>query len=119
MKYGISTFSSASVYGALNIASRFAKLFGKEKSSEKYFKVAEKIKDAIMKNLYDEKMGYFYKLITKEKGDVVIDKIADISSVYGIYVFGILNYDDPKLKKAFDYVSEKLETKTPVWGYAR
>src|SRR4030043_1047980 len=119
MKYGISTFTSASVYGALNAASRFAKLFGKEKSSEKYSKAAEKIKEGVMKNLYDEKMGYFYKLITKEKDGTVIDKIADISSVYGIYEFGILGYDDPKLKKAFEYVSEKLEVKTPVWGYAR
>jgi glucoamylase len=119
MKYGISTFTSSAVYAALNVASRFAKLLGKEEHANQYSKVAEQIKGGILKYLYNDKEGYFYKLIEKEKNTTQIDKIVDISSVYGIYRFGVLPYDDPRLKKAFDYTKDKLEVKAPAGGYAR
>jgi glucoamylase len=119
MKYGISTFTSSAVYAALNVASRFAKLLGKEEHASQYSKVAEQIKGGILKFLYNDKEGYFYKLIEKEKNTTKIDKIVDISSVYGIYRFGVLPYNDSKLKKAFDYTKERLEVKAPAGGYAR
>lgn len=115
MKYGTSTFTSSAVYGALNVAARFAKLLGKEKVAVKYQNVADKIKEGILKYLYNEKDGYFYKLISGS----LIDKTIDISSIYGIYRFGVLEFNDPKLKKAFEKTKEILEVKTSVGGFAR
>src|SRR3989344_1060320 len=119
MKYGVSTFTAASVYGALVVASKFAEVLGKDKSAAKYKATAEKIKDAILKYLYDDKGGYFYKLVALEKQGIVIDKTLDMSSVYGIYKFGVLAYNDPRLKKAFEITKEKLWVKGGVGGLAR
>jgi GH15 family glucan-1,4-alpha-glucosidase len=119
MKYGTHTFTAASVYGALEMASRFAKLLGKEKSADKYLQAAAEIKDAIIEHLYDEKEGVFVKSSFVEDGKRQTDKTIDISSVYGVYNFGVLEMDDERLKKAFEKTIDKLSVKTDVGGIAR
>jgi len=117
--YGISTFTSSSVYAALISAARFANLLGKRESQERYESVANEIKKAILKYLYDEKENFFYKLIDTSQDKPRVDKTTDTSSVYGIYKFGILSLDDPRLRKAFDKTVERLEVKTDIGGMAR
>jgi len=117
--YGISTFTSSSVYGALVVASRFAKLLGKEESAKKYQDAAETIKKAILKYLFSEKEGYFYKMIHTEGKQIEIDVTYDMSSIYGIYKFGILPANDIKVKKAIEKTIERLGVKTEVGGIAR
>lgn len=119
-KYGISTFTASSVYAALLVSGRLAKLLGKEKSAAKYSGVAASIKDGIMRYLYNEKDGTFYKHINVEKdGTITIDKTIDISSIYGVYKFGVLKHDDEILKKAFDIFSDRLGVKTSIGGVVR
>ncbi|KKQ97434.1 MAG: hypothetical protein UT24_C0008G0056 [Candidatus Woesebacteria bacterium GW2011_GWB1_39_12] len=117
--YGITTFTASSVYAALNVASKFAKLLGKEKSSQKYKEAADSIRKAILKYLYDDKEGYFYQMIHTEGRQMEIDRTIDASAVYGIYEFGVLPADDPKVKKAVEKTIERLEIKTEVGGIAR
>lgn len=118
-KFGTSTFSSSAVYGALIAASKFAELLGKLDSKEIYLKAAEEIKEAILKYLYNPDSGIFYKMVNFDKSEVEIDATLDISSVYGIYKFGVLEPDDPKVKKAIEISEEKLTVKTEVGGVAR
>lgn len=119
-KYGIHTFTASTVYAALSVAAKFAKLLGKEKSATKYYQAAGAIKEGIMRYLYDEKEGIFYKSINVGKdGGIVIDKTIDISSVYGVYKFGVLKHDDEKLKHAFEIFAERLRVKTQIGGIAR
>lgn len=117
--YGISTFTSSTVYSALVAASRFAELLGKHESAQKYHQAFESIKKAILKYLYDDKEGYFYKMIQTSGAQIKIDLGLDISAVYGIYKFGVLAVDDPKVKKAIDKTLDRLEVKTEVGGIAR
>jgi len=117
--YGITTFTSSSVFGALVAASKFAKLLGKEESAKRYQDGADSIKKAILKYLYNNKEGYFYKMIHTEGKQIEIDSIFDMSAVYGIYKFGVLDTDDPKVKKAVDATIERLGVKTEVGGIAR
>ena len=117
--YGISTYTASSVYGALKAASKFAKLLGKDESEKKYSEVAEDIKRAILKYLYDKDEGIFYKLIDTTEAHALIDKTIDISSIYGIYKFEVLAVDDPKVKTAMEKTIERLEVKTEVGGIAR
>ena len=82
--------------------------------------MAATIKDGIMRYLYNEKDGTFYKHINVEKdGTITIDKTIDISSIYGVYKFGVLKHDDEILKKAFDIFSGRLGVKTPIGGIVR
>jgi len=117
--YGISTYTAASVYGALMAASRFAKLLGKVDGEKKYSQVAEEIKRSILKYLYDSKEEVFYKLIDPTSSPPLIDKTIDISSIYGIFKFGVLPVDELRVKRAMEKTLERLEVKTQVGGIAR
>lgn len=117
--YGINTYTASSVYGALIAASKFANLLGKSESESHYLEAAERIKKGITKYLYSADEGYFYKLLSYEGGKFAINKTIDVSSVYGVYKFGVLPGADSKLKKAFDKTLERLEVKTGIGGIAR
>jgi glucoamylase len=117
--YGISTFTSSSVYGALVAAASFAKLLGKDESYKKYQSASSDIKKAILKYLYDKDEGYFFKMINTRGNKLEIDKVVDASAVYGIYKFGVLDASDPIVKKAVERTIERLEVKTEVGGIAR
>lgn len=114
-KFGIHTFTTASVYGALKASAEFADLLGKSEAGSRYKLIADSIKNALIKYLYDDKMGYFVKRLT---GDGV-DKTIDISSCWGIYKFKVLQKDDEMLKKAFKIVEERLTINQGIGGLAR
>jgi len=116
---GISTFTTSAVYGGLQAASRFAQIFGDRERAEKYKTAANEIKDAILKHLYDNKAGRFLKMIKPDgKGNFLKDQTVD-SSVYGIFEFGVLPADDPKVEKTMKTVESVLWVKTDVGGIAR
>lgn len=118
-KFGTHTFTAASVYAALISAAEFARLLGKTDSAAIYRQCADQIKEAILKYLYDEKEGYFYKMVVFKSDGMEIDKTIDLSSAYGIFKFDVLAADDERLVKAFAKIEEKLTVKTPVGGLAR
>lgn len=118
-EYGISTFTASAVYGALLSASKFAKLLGKTQSENKYAETAEMIRKGILKYLYDEETGSFYKLINTENTKVKINKTIDFSSIYGIYKFGVLEIGNEKLERALKNTVDRLEVRTDVGGFAR
>lgn len=118
-KYGVSTFTASSVYGALQVASRFAKLLGKEKYASRYQRASRNIKSGILNNLYDEKNGFFYRMLSFSEGKMHVNNTVDMSSVYGIYKFGVLDKNDPKLNKAMKLTVDRLSVKTPIGGIAR
>ncbi|HLE48817.1 MAG TPA: glycoside hydrolase family 15 protein [Patescibacteria group bacterium] len=117
MKYGISTFTSSTVYGALEKASKFAEMLGKTSHKEKYKNAAETIKNGILKHLYDQKNNYFYKQRSLDGG--LIDETIDVSSFYGLYRYKVLPFDDPLLVKAHEVMKKRLSLNTNIGGIAR
>lgn len=119
-KFGIHTFTVASVYGALMAAAKFSKLLGKEKSEQIYTTAAYEIRQAILTYLYDETQGIFVKMVNlHEDGTMEFDHTLDISSVYGIFAFDVLNVEDPRLARAMKIVEDRLVIKTDVGGVVR
>ncbi len=119
-KFGIHTFTSASTYAALIAASKFAKLLGKEKSEQIYATAAFEIRQAIITYLYDEAEGIFVKMLNvADDGTITYDKTLDMSSIYAVFEFGVLDIDDPRLARAIKQVEERLVCKTEVSGVAR
>jgi len=118
-KFGVSTYTAAAVYGALQTAADLAKLLGKVKNEDIYRKTAAEVKEGILKYLYNEPEGYFYKMIMFSDDKIICDTTIDISTAYGLYVFGVLPPLDEKLKRMFDQVKERLELPLPVGGLAR
>jgi GH15 family glucan-1,4-alpha-glucosidase len=118
-KFGVSTFTAASVYGALIAASRFAGLLGKVKNEQVYRQVAEEIKEGIMKYLYSKQSGMFYKLATFREQEIGYDATPDISSAYGILNFGVLPAGDERLGRAFQLTREAVSCSGGIGGLAR
>src|SRR3989344_2066385 len=108
---GVFTYTSASVFGALTCAAKFADLLGKSDSSRLYINAASEVKEAIIKYLLDQKSGLFAKKI----GDPTVDS----SSIYGVFKFGVLDPADPRLKEAVKNTISRLTVKTSVGGIAR
>lgn len=118
-KYGVSTYTASSVYGALVTAARFAETLGKAKSQKIYTDAANEVREAILANLYDEQSGTFYKMVTLEHDTIVPDRTVDMSSVYGVYTFGVLPAKDERVVRAARATEEKLSCRTFVGGIAR
>jgi glucoamylase len=120
MYFGVHTWTAATVYGALDVSSKFAKMLGKDESSRRYMDTALKLKEAIIKHLFDEKRGVFLKSIfSNESIENLTDKRIDMSAVYGVYKFGVMDKNDERLMKAFEETRRALRIETSVGGYAR
>ena len=115
-KHGITTFTSSAVYGALMAAASLARVLGKEQHATTYEHAALGIREAILTRLVSEEAGGFVKLIETFEKKTVYDRTPDISSVYGLFVFGVLPPEDPRLEKAFETTVARL---TSAGGVAR
>ncbi len=122
-KWGVSTFTTAAVYGALTAAARFARLLGKLKSEDIYRRTAGEIRSALLETLYDGRRGSFVRLLeTDGRHDpqaVFFDQTIDASGAYGVWAFGVLPAEDGRLRRAMEVVFERLWCRDGVGGIAR
>ncbi|RJQ33952.1 glycoside hydrolase family 15 protein [Candidatus Parcubacteria bacterium] len=118
-KRGVSTYTAAAVYRALLAASEMADVLGKTEEERKYKQAASEIKKGILEHLWDEKRGVFYKMLSRTEAETLIDHTVDMSSAYGIFAFGVLPPDDPKLATAFKNSVEVLSSGIQTGGIAR
>jgi len=119
-KWGTSTFTAASVSAGLVAAAKFARLFGKQTDEERYERAAREVKDAVIEHLYDDRLGFFKKLVEVKDGEIVrTDDTLDMSSFFAAWRFGILEAGDPRLEKSFETVDNMLCCKTPIGGAGR
>jgi GH15 family glucan-1,4-alpha-glucosidase len=113
-KRGVSTYTASAVYGALNAAADIADVLGKTDRANAYREAAREVQEAIMTYLYDAESGLFLKMRTPH-GEA--DRTADLSSVYGVFAFGVLPPDDTRLARAFAQTIERITVRAP--GIAR
>jgi oligosaccharide amylase len=116
--FGVSTFTTSTVYAGLKAASKFARLFGDDRS-EKYDLAAEQVKEALLKHLYNEKEGRFVKMLKPIEGGGFSPDLTVDSSMYGVFEFGVLPADDPRVEKTMNQIESTLWVKTDVGGVAR
>jgi oligosaccharide amylase len=119
-KYGSSTYTASAVYGALMASARFATILGKDHDARTYQAVAQRMQQAIVRELYDEKIGMFVKhLVVDDDGHYHYDRTLDMSSFYGPLFFGVVEDDDPRLTRAAQTVMERLQVTEDSRGYVR
>lgn len=119
-KFGIHTFTAASVYAAFNAAAKFANLLGKLQAESEYLGYAELVKNGILHHLYNQEQGYFNKMISyNQDKEKVIDETVDVSSVYGVWKFGVLPINAPQVQSAIKVTKERLKCNTEIGGYCR
>ena len=117
-KFGTSTFTACTVYGALIAAANFSRLLGKSENETKYRNAAEKIKEGISKYLYNDNKKMFYKSINLEGSTSEYDDTLDMSSIYGIFRFRVLDAQDPRVVDSIKTM-EDVASKIPIGGMMR
>ncbi|MDP3735206.1 MAG: glycoside hydrolase family 15 protein [bacterium] len=118
-RYGVSTYTAASVFGGLRAAARFAELLGKEQDARDFSSAAEEVRTGILKYLINSETGYFLKQISYEHDEPMSDPTLDTAGFAGVFRFGILEPDDKRLRKAAESLRDWLCCKTPFGGAAR
>lgn len=118
-KHGVSTFTSAATYAGLLAGAKFAKLFEKENDEKLFRNTAEKMKEAILTHLYNKELKMFVKLLNTKNGEVIYDTTIDMSSIYGIYTYGVLDVTDPRVTESIQTIEEKLRLHTGIDGVPR
>jgi oligosaccharide amylase len=117
-RYGIFTFTCSAVYGGLMAAANFCSFFGDDERGDGFRSVAQKIKAGMLEHLWDEETGRFARGIIKQEGQWVKDMTLE-TSVYGIFEFGVLPADDPRVVSTMSAIKEGLSVKTDIGGIAR
>ena len=102
-RYGIHAFTVATVYGALNSASKFADLLGETSYAEKYKERANEFKQNFIEMFYSKEKGQFARSIIDGNLDLTID-----ASLLLLPRFGIISPDDPKMRNTFEKIISKL-----------
>lgn len=118
-KHGIHTFTAATVFEALLACAKFANLLGKKEAEAEYTTAAFDLKKAIMQYLYDPTEKIFYKMVNIKGNETLIDKTVDMSSIYGIFKFNVLDVEDPVVVDCMHISEERLQTRSMIKGLAR
>ncbi len=117
-RYGIWTYTTASVYGGLMAASFFTELFGDYERSDHYRRTAEEIKQGMLTHLWDEDSGRFARGLVQKDGRWVKDMTLE-SSLFAVLEFGVLPASDHRVIGTMQAIREGLAVRTDVGGIAR
>jgi oligosaccharide amylase len=107
---GIFTFTASAVYRGLLSGEKLGQLVRDEKVINICKSRQSKLKQAILRELYDNERGVFFRGISYPNHDVErknVDRTVD-SSVYGIFEFNLLPADDPRVVRTMRNLEKKL-----------
>lgn len=116
---GIHAYTLAAIYGGLMAASHFSAAFGEHDRAERYMHVAEDIKAATRKYLWNEDAGRFVRtLYVEPDGTLTPDMVID-ASLTGLYQFGMFDVRSDEITRTMHIVQDRLVIKSDVGGVAR
>ncbi len=117
--YGTSAFTAGAVWAGLEAASMFVQAFGEAALARKYKLAAQRLKDAVLKHMYDPEKGRFLRMIRVGKnGAREADHRLD-SSICGLYLFGMFEPSHPYVVNTMKEIERGLWCQTQHGGIAR
>jgi len=117
-RYGVHTFTTAAVYGALVAARNFAQTFGDHGHAERYDRAANEVREAMAKHLWSEELGRFVRRLVPTDGGWEADPCID-ASLFAAFKFHAFEATDPRVARTMDQIAKALWVKSPVGGLAR
>ncbi|HEV8539999.1 MAG TPA: glycoside hydrolase family 15 protein [Nitrospiraceae bacterium] len=122
-RWGVSAFTTATVWAGLMAASKFAVAFGETALGQHYADAAAQMKAGAEAVLYQPRLGRFVRQVTPTPegagdGPYEIDETLD-ASLYGLWYFGLFAPDDPRIVRTMEAMRDRLWIKTAVGGMAR
>jgi GH15 family glucan-1,4-alpha-glucosidase len=117
-RFGVHTYTVASVIAGLRAAGNFARLFLDTSLAEKYDKTAEEIKGGLTKHLYHKGLKRYARSGYRKGKGYELDEVIDVSSS-ALVILEVLPPRDPRMVETMDAIYQQLWLNTPVEGCAR
>jgi len=117
-RYGVHTFTVATVIAGLKAAANFTRTFQDETLTSKYETAAAQMKEALTKYLYHPKLKRYARSGYRTSTGYELDEVLDVS-LAGLVFMEALEPNDPKVVRTMEAIREQLWVKTPVGGCAR
>jgi GH15 family glucan-1,4-alpha-glucosidase len=117
-RFGVHTFTVAAVIAGLRAAANFAGLFQDDSLAGEYNKVAEQMKDGLIKHLYHPGLKRYARSGYRKGKGYELDEVIDVS-LLGLNFLGTLPAGDPRMIETMEAIRQQLWLKTPVEGCAR
>ena len=117
-RFGVHTYTVASVIAGLRAAANFAKLFLDTSLAEKYDKTAEEIKGGLTKHLYHTGLKRYARSGYRKGKGYKLDEVIDVS-LSALIFLGVLPPKDPRMVETMEAIHQQLWLKTPIEGCAR
>jgi GH15 family glucan-1,4-alpha-glucosidase len=99
-EFQTSTYTVATVYAGLLAAADLADIAHDADMAVHWRAVAGDILEAAHKHLYNEERKAFYKGIIVQDGEIQKDATLDMSSLFGVFMFGLFSVDSPEFQAA-------------------
>ena len=117
-RYGVHTYTVASVVAGLRAAANFAGVFQDDARVEHYTAVADAMACGIVEHLYDPKLGRYARSGYRNADGYQLDAVIDVS-LLGLATLGALSPWDSRVVATADAIRSELWCGTPIGGLAR
>lgn len=117
-KFLTSSYTTATTYSALQVAGQFAEIFGYPEDAVQWREAARRIGTAIGQLFSDERQAYRKGFLLQSSGDIANDDTLDISSFYGMMMFGPKDAR-PQVDATVQQIEQILLDKSPSGGAPR
>lgn len=116
---GIFTYTTAATVAGLRAAGSISVALGHYRHADRYNEAADRMTEAMLFHLYDEKTQCFLKKIKRENGQTVERDTTPDASIGILWQFGVLPPDDPRVVSTIRRLEQALTVQSPVGGIAR
>jgi oligosaccharide amylase len=117
---GVMAFTVGSVWAGLQAGARFADMFADQELASECRQAAALMRQAAIEHLWDAERGRFLRglLVDSDGHSTVRDTVID-SSIAGLFMFGMLKANDPKIVATMRAIEAELWVRTSIGGIAR
>lgn len=106
-KYLTTTYTTALTFAALQEAVYLAEQIGDRESAVRWQAVAEDMQE-VRDRFFDEDTSYFIKGYIHTDQGLKVDKVIDSSSLFGVFMYGYFEADDPRCNRAYETLRQNL-----------
>jgi GH15 family glucan-1,4-alpha-glucosidase len=116
-KFLTSTYTVCTVIAALETASTLADVVDQPDDALRWKQSAASIRAGL--DVLCQEGAFIKGFLLQESGELEYDTSADISNLYGPYMFADLKIDDPRIVATAKQIEDRLANKTPSGGVLR
>lgn len=103
-----STYTTATVFAALQAAADLAEIADDPDSAVRWRTASDDIYDHAHKRLFNESTGYFIKGIVSDDQARTNDDTIDLSAFFGAYMFGLFPLSSTEIQKSYGTIKERF-----------